>query len=56
MLPVADTAVGSEGSNDKNGSLLDNAIGECPQAMVHIGNLELRCLFNIGAQVLTITE
>ena len=38
------------------GSFLQKAVGECPLAVVKIGNVEVKCLLDTGAQVSTLTE
>ena len=38
------------------GSLIEKAIGECPQISVLLGGQEVCCLIDTGAQVSTITE
>ena len=38
------------------GSIFSKAIGKCPEAVVHIGSAEMRCLLDTGAQVSCISE
>ena len=38
------------------GSIIERAIGECPEVTACLGGKELRCLVDTGAQVSTITE
>ena len=43
------------GSNNI-GSCLTKAVGVCPEAMIALNDIEIRCLLDTGAQVSTITE
>jgi len=42
--------------NIKEGSCLSKAIGVCPEAIVKLNGIDVRCLLDTGAQVSTITE
>lgn len=44
------------GRVSEKGSILHNAVGECPEAMVRLSGVEVRCLLDRGAQVSTIVE
>lgn len=37
-------------------SVLDRAVGKCPEASIQVGNVDMRCLLDTGAQISTITE
>ena len=39
-----------------DGSILNRAVGKCPEVMVGVGDVQMRCLVDTGAQVSTITE
>lgn len=43
-------------SNQRVDSIMNKAIGNCPEAMVQVGTVSMRCLLDTGAQVSTITE
>ena len=57
-MPVTESQVAgtSESFNSDRGSFLYKAVGKCPEAIVHIGPVEMRCLLDSGSQVSTITE
>lgn len=38
------------------GSIIENAVGDCPEVKVRVGGVDVRCLIDNGAEVLTITE
>ena len=38
------------------GSMIMKAIGQCPEAVVRLGSVEIKCLLDTGAQVSTVTE
>ena len=38
------------------GSIMRNAVGNCPEAIVELEGREVRCLLDTGAQVSTVTE
>lgn len=38
------------------GSIIENAVGECPEVKVRVGGVDFRCRIDNGAEVLTITE
>ncbi len=40
----------------ESGSIIEKAVGDCPIAQVKIGNAEVTCLLDTGAQLSTLTE
>ena len=40
----------------QEGSVLHNAIGNCPEIIAQLGKVNIRCLLSTGAQVSTTTE
>ena len=38
------------------GSIIENAVGNCPEVKVKLGGVDVRCLIDTGAEVSTITE
>ena len=44
------------GEHISGGSVIANAIGDCPEVRVKVGDVDVRCLIDTGAEVSTITE
>ena len=38
------------------GSIIENAVGDCPEVKVSVGGVDVGCLIDTGAEVSTITE
>lgn len=38
------------------GSIIENAVGDCPEVKVRVGGVDVGCLIDTGAEVSTITE
>lgn len=38
------------------GSIIENALGDCPEVKVRVGGVDVGCLIDTGAEVSTITE
>ena len=38
------------------GSIIENAVGNCPEVKIKLGGVDVGCLIDTGAEVSTITE
>ena len=38
------------------GSIIENAVGDCPEVKVRVGGVDVGCLIDTGAEVSTVTE
>lgn len=44
------------GEHSTGGSIVAQAIGNCPVAEIRVGGVDIRCLIDTGAEVSTVTE
>ena len=59
MVQSQTTTGGGHGSTDSDqvkDSIIDRAVGKCPEAIACLGSVKANCLLDTGAQVSTITE
>ncbi len=44
------------GSSDSKDGLIDKIIGTCPEVVISIAGVDIKCLYDSGSQVTTVTE